>query len=221
MSIDGSIRIDLAGEAVDLLPDRALYWPARRTLIVADVHLGKDAVFRRAGLAVPAGVLDTDLERLQKLIAASAAERLVVLGDLIHAAPQPHDPLLERMAEWRRQHSALAVEVIRGNHDRHAGDALDPYLHWRDEPAPDPPFLLCHEPRRVPGHHVLAGHLHPVFRLAGGGDYARLPAFHVGRGVTVLPAFGTFTGGHPVRIRRGERLFVTTGERVLKLPGRV
>lgn len=217
---DGGIALTLAGEPLRLLPDRALHWPARRTLFIADVHFGKDAAFRRAGLAIPQGALEADLDRLHRLVDATGAERLVVLGDFFHARPHPREPTMERFAGWRRRHGALAIEVVRGNHDRHAGDALAAHLHWREEPAPEPPFLLCHEPAMVPGAQVLAGHLHPVFRLAGGaGDAARLPAFHLSPGLTVLPAFGEFTGGHPVRPRAGDRLFVTTGERVLGIPG--
>ncbi len=217
---DGSLALVLAGEPMQLLPDRALFWPARRTLSVADVHFGKDAAFRRAGLAIPHGALEADLARLHRLIEGTDADRLVVLGDFFHARPHPDEPLIERFGAWRRQHAALTVEVIRGNHDRHAGSALETHLRWREEPAPEPPFLLRHEPAATPGAYVLAGHLHPVFRLAGtAGDTARLPVFHVSSDVAVLPAFGEFTGGHPVCPRAGDRLYVTTGERVLGIPG--
>ena len=46
-------RATLAGEAVELLPERALHWIRERTLFVADVHLGKAAAFRAGGVPVP------------------------------------------------------------------------------------------------------------------------------------------------------------------------
>lgn len=50
---DGACAIALHGERIDLLPERAAWWPAARTLFVADAHLGKAAVFRARGLPVP------------------------------------------------------------------------------------------------------------------------------------------------------------------------
>ena len=75
------------GEQVELLAERALHWPAARTLFVADVHLGKAAAFRAGGVAIPRGATASDLERLSALLARTGAARLVVLGDFLHAAP--------------------------------------------------------------------------------------------------------------------------------------
>jgi metallophosphoesterase superfamily enzyme len=64
----------------------------------------------------------------------------------------------------------------------------------------------------------LAGHWHPVVRLRGRADVLRLPCFRFGPREGVLPAFGEFTGGHPVRQRPGDRLFVVAGDRIRELP---
>ncbi|RBB99100.1 phosphoesterase, partial [Xanthomonas oryzae pv. oryzae] len=50
-----SVQLQLAGETVELLGERALYRPAHRALLIADLHLGKADVFRRAGIGLPAG----------------------------------------------------------------------------------------------------------------------------------------------------------------------
>ena len=47
--------IAYAGEAVWLLPEHALWWPAQRVLFIADLHLGKAATYRTLGQPVPAG----------------------------------------------------------------------------------------------------------------------------------------------------------------------
>ena len=62
--LPGSVSVEFGGEALLLLPDRAVYWASRKTLIVADVHLGKGNTFRKAGLPVPAGSSEKDLRRL-------------------------------------------------------------------------------------------------------------------------------------------------------------
>src|SRR4051812_6702373 len=75
-----SVATTLAGEAVELLPQRALYWPAQQTLFVADVHLGKAAAFRAGGVPIPRGTTANDLDRLSMLITVTGARRLIVLG---------------------------------------------------------------------------------------------------------------------------------------------
>ncbi|NUR18637.1 MAG: DEAD/DEAH box helicase, partial [Gemmatimonadaceae bacterium] len=57
-------RISVRGEELVLLPERAAYWPARTTLLVADAHFGKAATFRAAAIPVPAGTTDATLGRL-------------------------------------------------------------------------------------------------------------------------------------------------------------
>lgn len=59
-----ALRLAIAGEPMLLLADRALYWPARQRLLIADLHLGKGTTFRSAGIAVPSGGTAHDLARL-------------------------------------------------------------------------------------------------------------------------------------------------------------
>jgi DNA ligase-associated metallophosphoesterase len=190
--------IELAGERVLLHGERALHWPRRRTLIVADTHLGKDAVFRREGLAIPTGIHEEDMRRLERLLALTRAERLVVLGDLVHGPPRRGETWPDTVAAWRARCSSLAIDVVAGNHD--AGlvppDAWAMTLHGA--PLREPPFVLAHEPHESRHGHVLAGHLHPVALLRGAGERLRVPVFAVGHRGTVLPAFTGFAGGQAI-----------------------
>ncbi|MDQ2928306.1 MAG: DEAD/DEAH box helicase, partial [Pseudomonadota bacterium] len=80
-------------------------------------------------------------------------------------------------------------------------------------------LALCHHPRRVAGAYAVAGHLHPCISLGGrAGDHLRLPCFWFGDDVGVLPAFGAFTGMHPIRARAGERVFAVADEVVASMP---
>ncbi|RBC79810.1 phosphoesterase, partial [Xanthomonas oryzae pv. oryzae] len=83
-----SVQLQLAGETVELLGERALYRPAHRALLIADLHLGKADVFRRAGIGLPAGGTAHDLERLDALLAHRDVQALWILGDLLHG-PAP------------------------------------------------------------------------------------------------------------------------------------
>jgi metallophosphoesterase superfamily enzyme len=80
---------------------------------------------------------------------------------------------------------------------------------------------LCHHPQARDDGYVLAGHLHPCIGLSGRAhDRLRLPCFHFGERVGVLPAFGAFTGMHPVRAGADEQVFVVADGVVAELPRR-
>jgi DNA ligase-associated metallophosphoesterase len=213
-------EIVLAGETVRLMAERALLRPATGTLYVADTHWGKAAGFRAAGLPAPEGVTGGDLSRLSSAIRRTGARRLVVLGDVLHAREGRDPRTMAAVARWRADHAGVEMVAVRGNHDRRAGD---PPADWGfacvDEPHPEPPLVLRHYPEPHPGGHVLAGHLHPGVPLAGPGrQRLRLACFHVGRDVTVLPAFGGFTGTADIRPVRGDRVFVIADGEVVEVP---
>jgi uncharacterized protein len=121
------LTIDWAGHQWELLPEKALHWPARRTVIVADVHFGKAAAFRHLGVPVPHGTTAHDLARLGEIVQTTRCERMIILGDLLHARHGRAEDTMQSIGEWRRQHAALDITLVRGNHDLHAGD---PPVDW-------------------------------------------------------------------------------------------
>src|SRR3954462_2682161 len=121
MLIAGTHEIEFANESLHLLPDRAVYWPARSTLLVADVHFGKCATFRSLGVPVPAGGTQKDLLRLTRLLEQTNARRLVILGDLVHARAGRSPEITDAIAAWRGTHLQLRIMLVRGNHDRSSG----------------------------------------------------------------------------------------------------
>ena len=102
------LPVNVAGETLWLLPERALWWPAQRVLWVADLHLGKAATYRALGQPVPSGTTVANLQRLSQLIAHYQPAQLVFLGDFLHAAQARTITLLAALADWRAAHSALA-----------------------------------------------------------------------------------------------------------------
>lgn len=213
------MNLCLGEQELVLLPERAAWWPARRALLMADVHLGKDQVFRRQGLAVPAGVVDQDLARIDDLIQRLDARHLLVLGDWVHAPPTPGDDWPQQIAAWRQTHPGLAIDLVLGNHDRDLSAWL---LFWNIRARQEPWLLdglsLVHawQPGLVgPG---VSGHLHPGVVLKKGHDRLRLPAFLEHAGHLVLPAFGRFTGLDDQTRFPASRRFVIAGQRVMVVP---
>lgn len=183
----------LAGETMRLFADRALYWPARARLLIADLHLGKGDIMRAAGIPVPSGGTGHDLARLDALLHASGARELWVLGDFLHGRRHARVE-----AAWRAllaAHPDCVASVVAGNHDRALVADAAGIVHLPDD-VRDGPFRFRHHPldHADPGRgHVLCGHLHPVARLPG--LPGRHPALALDAHQAVLPAFSAFTGG--------------------------
>jgi len=214
--------ITQADETLWLLPERALWWPRLRLLFVADLHLGKAATYRALGQPVPAGTTDENFARLSQLLWAYQPERLVFLGDFLHAAQARTPAVLDALVVWRQQHAGLACTLVRGNHDSRAGDPPSAVgIDVVNEPWHVPgarSFLACHHPQLHAEHTVLAGHLHPVVNLRGPArDRLRLPCFSAEAGQMVLPAFGEFTGGWKVLPAPGQQLYAVGGQAVWRV----
>lgn len=219
----GACHVHTHGLDLVLLPGRALWWPRAQMLFVADLHFGKASTFRRAGMPVPGGTTQDNLQRLSALLSETQARRLVFLGDLLHARSGADAALWSALAQWRDLYADTALTLVRGNHDWHAGDppaSLGIALvdePW--QPVADTALFGCHHPHNVPGALALAGHLHPTAQLYGSGrDRLRVPCFVLQDDQLVLPAFGAFTGTAPTRWPAKARLFAIGGEQVLPLP---
>lgn len=207
------LALELAGEPVVLFAERALFLPRHGRLLIADLHLGKADAFRRAGIGLPRGGTAHDLDRLDRLLATTAATELVILGDVLHGAVLGRE-WQATWHGWRARHPAVRMAALVGNHDRalaNAGLGIDLLGPALDEP----PFALRHEPAQEPALHVLCGHLHPVIAIPG--LPRRCPAFWLRRGMTVLPAFSAFTGGWPVAPDAGEGVAVCGPDQIVLL----
>jgi DNA ligase-associated metallophosphoesterase len=191
------------GHRLDLLAERAVWDPQQRTLLVADLHLGKAEVFQAHGVALPSDGDAANLNALLELAQRFRPVQVVVLGDLIHGR-------VGLTADLRQKLVALPellgcpLRLIDGNHER--GSWLEGLQ--REPSAALGPLWLSHGPEPRPGHLNLCGHLHPVAVVGRGNDRLRLPCFayrrrndpsadHRPGEELVLPAFGHLTGGHP------------------------
>jgi len=202
--------IHLAEEALWLLADKAVYWPARKCLLIAAAHFGKASAYRSLGQPVPQGTTTANLQCLDRLLAAFPGAQVIFLGDFLHGPGSHASGTLNALRAWRERHAGVALTLIRGNHDKRAGDPPgDLNIEVVTEPLLMGPFALQHEPDAHASHHVLAGHVHPVYRLRGKGRQSlRLPCFLIGNQVSLVPAFGAFTGGYSVTQEEGSRIFV-------------
>lgn len=211
--MQATIPLTIGNDTLWLLADKAIYWPQQRALLIADIHFGKAAAFRALGQPVPKGTTQKNLARLGALLEQYPTERMIFLGDFLHA-PKSHAPAtLAAIAAWRNQHKHIQCVLVRGNHDIRAGDPPPELgIIMAEEPYLIGGFALQHHPQPHPTHHVIAGHVHPIVRLQGKGrQRLHLPCFFHASTHTILPSFGDFTGGYPVNMTEAKKVFVTDG----------
>jgi len=225
----GNCTISLGGHELHLRPDKTVWWPARRTLLVADLHLGKVTAFAAGGVPIDPAIgirtADRDLATLHSAAASTAALRIIILGDLIHAKASHDAELLAHVAAWRSTTAHLEIVLIRGNHDTNAGD---PPPSWNmnvcDEGRDEHGLVLLHVPRsqssrRHQAPPSVCGHIHPVISLRDlpgcGGQRERVACFVRTNDQLILPAFGSFTGGGRITPAPDTSLYLIAGSRVL------
>ena len=208
-----------------LLPGRAAWLPATRTLLVADLHLGKAATFRRAGIPIPEGSAQGDLARLESLVRDHDVARVLILGDLLHAASGCTSDVVAEFRTFRDRVAATSMVLVLGNHDvaarRLAGElGLDRCLEQLDEP----PFRFVHIAATATADDttaagiglVVAGHVHPRVAIRSpSGDRFTDRCFHLDNGVLTLPAFGSFTGGITLTPDHSARVWLARDDGVL------
>jgi len=213
------LTITLQDESVVLMPERAMLIERSRTLLVADIHLGKDTAFRFAGVPIPGDATADSLERLSSAIERSRARRVVFLGDMVHARSSLDRMTISTIQNWRNCHSRIEMLLVPGNHDARSG-ALPPELmiETAAEELVEPPFVFKHHPEASPHGYALAGHIHPAVRLTGRGRQSeRLPCFLFRQNFGLLPAFGTFTGSADVPLQPSDRAFAIVPDQIMEI----
>ncbi len=204
----------------ELLAERMVWLPESRTLLAADLHWGKAQTFRHYGIPIPHGVLEADLARLSETVSQKQAERILVLGDLVHHSTSLTPYVLETVSRWRNGPvmTSVSLALVKGNHDRHWQSLPE---DWRitihNAPLLEGCWAFDHEPGTAPSHFLWAGHVHPVVRVSGGIDSLRLPCFGIHKHYGLLPAFSYFTGGFLLDAKDYQGIYVIAENHVIPL----
>lgn len=185
-------EITVAGTSMLLNNMRSAFCEASSALVISDLHVGKTAHFRRHGIAVPKNVLESDLHRLGDLLNHYQAEKLVVVGDLLHAGDNSD---VDHFCAWRQTFSHVEVHLVEGNHDRISSSLEEKLcLTIREKSLEMNGLRLVHdfEPENL--QFQITGHIHPGIVLRTAVSSLRLPCFAITDRQLLLPAFSRFTG---------------------------
>jgi uncharacterized protein len=201
---DGCCSLTLAGTTLIADCAGALYWPDEQVLAVADLHLEKGSAFAARGVLLPPYDTATTLARLAVLMERYAPRLVVALGDSFHDGGGA-----ARMADINRA-ALKALQRgrdwlwIAGNHDPDPTDGIGGRFASTVALGP---LTFRHEPAPKPCDGEIAGHLHPLARVARRGRAVSRRCFASDGRRLVMPAFGAYAGGLNVRDRAIVSLF--------------
>lgn len=187
-------------------PAGALYWPDEKLLVVADLHLEKGSAFAARGVLLPPYDTAATLLRLERLIDRYAPRLVIALGDSFHdrkgatRLPEAFRSMLKDMQRGRDW------VWIAGNHDPEPTEGIGGRFAGT---LAFGPLTFRHEPRAGSAEGEIAGHLHPVARVARRGRSVSRRCFAGDGRRIVMPAFGAYAGGLNVRDRAIAPLFGT------------
>lgn len=206
--------IEIRGELLRLLPERAVYWPTQKAILVADLHIGKVGHFRKNGIAVPGKTENNNLWRLANMLLDYKPETVYFLGDLFHSY---HNAAWEKFVDFLNGFPKIDWVLVRGNHDiLEASNFEDARIEVIDR-LEIGPFFLTHD-REETDLYNLHGHIHPGVTMKGlGRQRLSLPCFFFGETYGILPSFGDFTGLFKLKPREGDRVFVAVENTVLQV----
>ena len=216
------VRFSFSGHDLMALPQGALFWPARRALLVADLHLEKASWFAKGGQMLPPYDSIATLADLTAMAAATDAAEIWCLGDSFHDSAG-----CDRLpAQARALLTALTATTrwtwITGNHDPGIADHCGGEIV---EEAELDGLLLRHEADPAETRPELSGHFHPKLRISHRGRRVSRRCFVATTRKLILPAFGSLTGGldahHPEIVKAvgvGAQALVPVQDKLLRFP---
>jgi uncharacterized protein len=186
----------VAGAEILADPSGALYWPDEQMLVVADLHLEKGSAFAKRGVLLPPYDTAATLVRLAGLLHRYAPRLVVALGDSFHDDDGPRRMSSVDAGALRGLQSGRDWIWIAGNHDpelpRGIGGSFAASLAVG-------PLIFRHLPSEGAADGEVAGHLHPVARVAQRGRSVSRRCFTSDGRRLVMPAFGAYAGGLNIR----------------------
>ena len=192
-----------AGERLLADPGGALIWPARDTLVVADLHLEKGSAFAINGTPLPPYDSRETLRRLDAALGHYAPKRVICLGDSFHDGAAAERLSDEECATLRRLTGAHDWIWIAGNHDPAPPDWLGGAVTAEYRAGP---LIFRHEAERETSPGEVSGHYHPKATVHTRRRKVTGRCFVTDGHRLILPAFGAYTGGLDVHDPAIERL---------------
>lgn len=212
------MKLTIRNQTCHLLAEKAVFWEENKTVIIADIHMGKGTVFRKAGIPIPQGIMESDLVELTRLLTSLNAEKCIIVGDLIHAESGISPDVKKKFSDLL-QGTQCEIHLVLGNHDRALIKNLPPEwpLHIHKVGLLIEPFYFSHFPKAQEPWFVWSGHLHPKVEISNHYDRLVLRCFQVFKNLCVLPAFGFFVGGTFVSKNKECKIYAIADKTIIEI----
>ncbi len=208
-------EINLADEVLYLLPQKAVYRPVLKQLILSDLHLGKTSHFRKQGIAMPMESHLKDIDKLHFLLDTWKPQSVLILGDLFHS---------DYNKEWLwfksllLQYPQIQFILIEGNHDILKDDHYKMPNLLKAEYLVENNLIFSHHPLDQHTKINFCGHIHPGIKLFGEARQSvKLPCFYFNGARFILPAFGDLTGLYLLDKEEDSDYYLVLADKVVKL----
>jgi len=211
------MKISIREEEIILDKERAIYLPNEQLLAISDLHLGKAAHFRKAGLAVPNSVAQNDLQRLTSLIEKHHPKQLLINGDMFHS---DYNTEIDEFARWKENFSEINLILVKGNHDKQSEEIYKKLAVEVYEPSyPTDKFCFIHDVAHSKSNlYPISGHIHPGISMYNKAKQRlKFPCFYFGEHHAILPAFSNFTGLQLVKAKENDLVFAITPIKIVKV----
>lgn len=208
-------NIPIQNEIFTITNQRAAFWEKEKALILSDLHIGKTAHFRKNGIALANEIMKNDLNRLSILITYFNPEKLIVVGDLLHAGDNSD---VDEFCNWRNRYPDLQFYLIEGNHDK-ISKAVEAKLclSSKSKHIEINEFYFIHDFDKKIENFQITGHIHPGITLHSAIKNIRLPCYVLTSNQLLLPAFSEFTGLDTKNIPKGGQFFVFTDTEIYEI----
>lgn len=212
------MTINILDEELILSKERALFLPKESLLVISDLHLGKPAHFRKAGVQVPSSIATKDLQRLSSVIELYKPRTLLINGDLFHHELNSD---VEEFAKWKENYHQVKFILVKGNHDRlEATHNKDLNIEIHESSYTTNKFCFIHDFEKCNdlSLYPISGHIHPGVTIIGKAKQRlKFPCFFFGKEYAVLPAFSAFTGLATIKHKKGDEIYAITPTKVVKV----
>ncbi|MDR7127911.1 DNA ligase-associated metallophosphoesterase [Algoriphagus sp. 4150] len=193
--------------------------PTHKTLVIADLHLGKASHFRKEGIMIPIPKISPDLQSLEMLVDFLQPDTVVFLGDLFHSSLNMEWLALK---EFLLRYPDTRFVLTKGNHDILPSSVMeDTAIEVVEEYEIGTRLLFTHTPLSFIQEEKLniSGHIHPgvMIKTKGRQSY-RLPCFYYHDQCLLLPAYGKLTGLQILKKTSGAKVYAVLSDEVIELP---
>lgn len=184
---------------VELIADLsgAVWWPARTTLVVADLHLEKGSSFAAMGSMLPPYDTLATLDRLAEAMARLRPSCVIALGDSFHDAQASLRMPPSAVAKLAGLMASTDWIWIAGNHDPRPAEAraAESWGGRIEDQVTLGALTFRHEAEHAARGGEVSGHYHPKATLHLRARRLSARCFVTDGHRLVLPAFGAYAGG--------------------------